>query len=90
MRRKANYIVLTIFFALYLASWLPYFGVVNAPTFVGPFPQPMAFGLVLNLLTTALVIVVYFAFFRPYARRMARADEEEQSAAETQDREARS
>lgn len=88
MRRRANYIVLTIFFLLYLASWLPYFGVVDAPTFVGPFPQPMAFGLGLNVLTTALVIVVYGAFFKPYARRMAEQQEQEQRDAAAEDEKA--
>ncbi|MFC7404608.1 hypothetical protein [Georgenia alba] len=76
-RRTANYIVLTTFFVLYLATWLPYFGVVNAPSFIGPFPQPMAFGLAINVVNTALVVVVYFAFFRPYARRMRHYHEQE-------------
>ncbi|GAA4415269.1 hypothetical protein GCM10023169_01440 [Georgenia halophila] len=88
MKRKANYIVLTIFFALYLASWLPYFGIVNAPTFIGPFPQPMAFGIAINVLNTALVLVVYFAFFKPYGERMRRYHEQEHARTEAEQKEA--
>lgn len=76
MGRKANYIVLTVFFVLYGATWLPYFDVMNDLGFIGPFPQAMAWVLGINVVNTVLVIVVYFKFFKAYADRMDGPDEE--------------
>lgn len=76
MNRKANYIVLSVFFLLYAASWLPYFGFVNELTYIGPFPLPMAWGIGINVVNTVIMIVVYFKFFKPYGRRMEGFGEE--------------
>lgn len=70
MNRKANYIVLSVFFLLYAASWLPYFGFFNDLTYIGPFPEPMAWGIGINVVNTIIVIAVYFMFFKPYAQRV--------------------
>lgn len=68
--RKSNRIWLSLFFLVYAATFLPYFGIINDLVWVGPIPLPMAWVLFMNALNTVLVFVVYYKLFRPYARRV--------------------
>lgn len=44
---------------------LPYFGLLNSPTFIGPFPQPLAVTLICNVFLTLCVLALYPLYFKP-------------------------
>lgn len=71
--RLKHHITLTAFFMVYLATWLPHFGVMNDLVFVGPLTQPLAWILGLNLVSTGIATFAYFRFYKPYAQRMDQA-----------------
>lgn len=68
--RKLHAFVISVFFFIYALSFLPYFGIMNEATFVGPFPQPLAWVLFLNAINTIIMFIVYFKFFKPFAKRL--------------------
>lgn len=59
-------IVISTFFLLYAATFLPYFGFFNQLNFIGPFPEPMAWVLFINVINTGIVFLVYFNYFKPF------------------------
>lgn len=68
--RTLHAFVISLFFFIYALSFLPYFGIMNEAVFVGPFPQPLAWVLFLNAINTVIMFVVYFKFFKPFAKRI--------------------
>lgn len=64
--RNLHRLTLSIFFLLYAATFLPYFGFFNQLNFIGPFPEPMAWVLLINAVNTGIVFFVYFKFFKPF------------------------
>lgn len=74
--RKKHAIIITVFFVVYAATFLPNFNVFNSLTWVGPLPLPMAWIIGLNVVNTGLVLIIYFKFFKPYAVRMRDEDVE--------------
>lgn len=68
--RKHHHATVGVFAVVYLATWLPFFGIMNSLTFVGPLPLPLAWILGLNTVGTGIIIYAYYKFFRPRARKM--------------------
>lgn len=77
MKRKFHAVLISIFFFLYVLTFLPYFDILNDLTFIGPFPQPLAWVLFLNLINTVIIFIVYFKFFKPFAIRAEKKFKEE-------------
>jgi hypothetical membrane protein len=71
-----NRLVISVFFALYAATFLPNFGLFNQLSWIGPVTQPMAWILMLNLINTALIVYIYYAFFKPFAERNSERSQE--------------
>ncbi|MBD8007423.1 hypothetical protein [Bacillus norwichensis] len=78
MRRK-HALLMTVFFVLYLLTFLPNFGIMNDLKFVGFLPQSLAWVLMLNALNTVIIFIVYFKFFKPFAQNVEKISEEEGS-----------
>lgn len=70
--RKKHAILMTIFFILYLLTFLPNFGVMNELKFVLFLPQPLAWVLFINAINTVIIFIVYFKFFKPFAENVER------------------
>ncbi|MEO3416112.1 hypothetical protein AAFO92_15770 [Roseovarius sp. CAU 1744] len=49
---------------------LPYLGFFADPTFIGPFPKPLAIVLGANVVLTLCVIALYPLCFRPLQRKL--------------------
>lgn len=75
--RKTNAILLSLFFVLYAATFLPNIGLFNELTFWGVLPEPLAFTLIINVINTILIFVIYFKVFKPFALRMEKRISEE-------------
>lgn len=72
--RRQHTIIISLFFAIYLLTFLPNFGILNELEFIGPFPQALAWVLLLNVFNTVLIFVVYYKFFKPFALRIEEQD----------------
>lgn len=48
-----------------IGTALPYFGLLNSPSFIGPFPQPLAVTLICNVFLTLCVLAMYPLYFKP-------------------------
>jgi len=70
MKRKFHAILISVFFFLYFLTFLPNFGLFNNLEFIGPLPQPLAWVLFLNVINTIIIFIVYFKFFKPFAKRV--------------------
>lgn len=68
--RKINALLIGAFLVLYGLTFLPNFGIMNNLTFWGPFPQPLAFTLIINAINTVIIFFIYFKVFKPFALRM--------------------
>lgn len=55
-----------------IGTCLPYLGLVNAPVFWGPFPEPLALTLLCNVALTLCVVAIYPLYFRPFMRALQR------------------
>ncbi|MDQ0184413.1 hypothetical protein MKX78_12485 [Cytobacillus sp. FSL R5-0569] len=76
--RKIHGLLITIFFLVYFATFLPNFGFFNELDFVLFLPQPLAWVLFLNAINTGIIFIIYFYFFKPFAKRvMDEIDKEE-------------
>lgn len=62
--KKKCIILEIVFFVLYLSTFLPNFGYFNDLVFIGPFPEPMAFVLIINMINT-FIIFLLFKYFYP-------------------------
>lgn len=73
MKRKnrgLHALIISIFFLIYALTFLPNFGFFNELKFIGPFPQALSWVLFLNAINTIIIFIVYFKFFKPFARRI--------------------
>lgn len=73
MKRKnrgLHALIITIFFFIYALTFLPNFGIFNDLKFIGPFPQALSWVLILNAINTVIIFIVYFKFFKPFAKRL--------------------
>lgn len=66
--RKKHAILITMFTLVYACTFLPNFNVMNELKFIGFFPQPLAWVLLLNAINTVIIFVVYFKYFKPFAK----------------------
>ncbi|WP_191559586.1 hypothetical protein [Metabacillus idriensis] len=69
--RKLHAILIGVFFLVYFLTFLPNFGVLNEPIFIGFLPQPLAWVLLLNAINTVIMFIIYFKFFKPFAKNVA-------------------
>lgn len=65
--RKLHAALITLFFVLYFATFFPNLGIFNKLTFIGFFPQPLAWVLFLNAINTVIIFIIYYKFFKPFA-----------------------
>lgn len=70
MMRKKHALLITVFFIVYLLTFLPNFGIMNELKFIGYFPQALAWVLFLNAINTVIIFVVYFKYFKPFAKNI--------------------
>lgn len=70
--RRMHMLLITLFFVIYFATFLPNLGFFNEMAFIGFFPQPLAWVLFLNALNTIIIFIVYFKYFKPFAKRVAK------------------
>lgn len=63
-------IVWTVIIVAYCASWLPNFGVLNSLIWIGSFPLPLAWVLLMNVVLTIAVFLVYNYQFKPLLERL--------------------
>ncbi|MCM3078668.1 hypothetical protein M3558_06140 [Brevibacillus invocatus] len=70
--RKLHAVYIGAFFFFYALSYLPNFNIFNEATFIGFFPQPLIWVLLLNALNTVIIFIVYKKFFKPFAERAER------------------
>ncbi|MFB4161336.1 hypothetical protein ACE1TF_15755 [Geomicrobium sp. JSM 1781026] len=71
--KKTHHLIIVIFFVVYALTFLPNFNILNTLDWVGPFPLPMAWVLLLNVINTLVIWVIYRNYFVPFARRMEKA-----------------
>lgn len=57
--------------AALIASWLPYFDILNSPTFIGPLPLPLACVLASNAVLTGCAAALYPLYFKPLSQRLS-------------------
>ena len=67
--RKLHAAYIGAFFFFYALTFLPNFNVFNEAAFIGFFPQPLVWVLVLNAVNTVIIFLVYKKFFKPFAER---------------------
>jgi hypothetical protein len=67
--RRVHAAYIGAFFFFYACTFLPNFNIFNDPTFIGFFPQPLMWVLVLNAINTVIIFIVYKKFFKPFALR---------------------
>jgi bacteriorhodopsin len=53
-------------------TWLPYFGIFNAPLLIVGLPQPLALTLACNVILTLCVFAIYPLYFKPMMRALNR------------------
>lgn len=75
--KKSHALLITLFFIIYFATFLPNFGFFNELAFVGFLPQPLAWVLFLNAINTVIIFIVYFKFFKPFAKNASKEFEDE-------------
>jgi len=68
--RKKHAILISLFFIIYLLTFLPNFGIFNELKFIGFLPQALAWVLFLNAINTVIIFIVYFKFFKPFAKNI--------------------
>lgn len=70
--RKFHFILILTFFLTYFLTFLPNFGYFNELKFIGFLPQPLAWVLFLNAINTVIIFIIYFKFFKPFAKNAER------------------
>lgn len=53
-------------------TWLPYFGIFNAPVLIVGLPQPLALTMACNVVLTLCVLAIYPLYFKPMIRALDR------------------
>lgn len=61
-------LIITLFFVLYLSTFLPNFGFLNNLDFIGPFPEPMSYVLSVNAINTMIIFFVYNRYFKRFCK----------------------
>lgn len=68
-KRRLLWWIVAICFTL---TWLPYFGIFNAPVLIAGVPQPLALTLVCNVILTLCVLALYPLYFKPMVKALER------------------
>lgn len=80
--RKKHALLICLFFIIYLLTFLPNFGIFNNLEFIGFLPQPLAWVLLLNAVNTVIIFIVYFKFFKPFAKNVEKKMKNNQEVGE--------
>lgn len=75
--KVARKILWVVVIVALIGTSLPYMGIINAPVFWGPLPQPLALTLLCNVVLTLCVIAIYPLYFKPLMRALRRHPVEE-------------